>query len=122
MLRFWLIFAQATTIAVAALFVVSTFHPEWLPQRSASGPRVALVQQAAPHAVGAAGSAASIEGRGSLHAAVERATPSVVNIFTSKEIQAQRHPLLDDPIFRRFFGDPRCAPSSRGSPTAWARA
>ena len=44
MYRLWLIFAQAATIAVAALFVVSTFRPEWLPSRSA--PQVALVQQA----------------------------------------------------------------------------
>jgi len=29
----------------------------------------------------------------------------VVNIFTSKEIRAQRHPLLNDPVFRRFFGE-----------------
>jgi len=28
-----------------------------------------------------------------------------VNIFTSKEIRAPRHALLNDPIFRRFFGD-----------------
>jgi hypothetical protein len=41
----------------------------------------------------------------SLHYAVERATPSVVNIFTSKEVRAPRHPLLDDPLFKRFFGD-----------------
>src|SRR5690606_37212571 len=33
-----------------------------------------------------------------------RATPSVVNIFTSKEIRTPRHPLLNDPLFRRFFG------------------
>jgi len=99
MFRIWLIFAQATTVAVAVLFVVSTFHPEWLPQRAAVGPQVAVVRQAAPSAAGPA------DGRGSLHTAVERATPSVVNIFTSKEVRAQRHPLLDDPLFRRFFGD-----------------
>jgi S1-C subfamily serine protease len=29
----------------------------------------------------------------------------VVNVFTSKEIPAPRHPLLNDPLFRRFFGD-----------------
>jgi Do/DeqQ family serine protease len=29
----------------------------------------------------------------------------VVNIFTSKEIRSPRHPLLNDPMFRRFFGD-----------------
>jgi len=31
--------------------------------------------------------------------------PAVVNIFTSKEIRTPRHPLLNDPIFRRFFGE-----------------
>jgi serine protease DegQ len=29
----------------------------------------------------------------------------VVNIFTSKEVRSQRNPLMDDPLFRRFFGD-----------------
>jgi len=99
MLRFWLIFAQATTIAVAVLFVVSTFHPEWLPERAASGPPLAVVQQAVR------GASPGAEGRGSLHVAVERATPSVVNVFTSKEVRTQRSPLLDDPLLRRFFGD-----------------
>jgi len=99
MLRFWLIFAQATTIAVAALFVVSTFHPEWLPERAPGTAQLAVIQQATP-------GAGPLEGRGSLHVAVERATPSVVNVFTSKEIRTQRSPLFDDPLFRRFFGDP----------------
>jgi Do/DeqQ family serine protease len=96
MLRLWLIFAQAATIAVAALFVVSTFRPEWLPARGTS--TAALVQNAAP-------SASTLTRAGSYSDAVQRATPSVVNIFTSKEVRAQRHPLLNDPIFRRFFGD-----------------
>ena len=99
MLRLWLIFAQAATVAVAVLFVVSTFRPEWLPSRSALQP-VAVVQQA-PTAGPLPGAASP----GSFHEAVRRATPSVVNIFTSKEIRTQRHPLLNDPIFRRFFGD-----------------
>ena len=92
MLRLWLIFAQATTIAVAALFVVSTFRPEWLPSRSVSLPIVQTSTSATP----ASNSYAD---------AVQRAMPSVVNIFSSKEVRAQRHPLLNDPIFRRFFGD-----------------
>src|SRR6185369_7351303 len=41
----------------------------------------------------------------SFNNAVQKAAPSVVNIFTSKEIRSPRHPLLNDPIFRRFFGD-----------------
>ncbi|MDX1376632.1 MAG: trypsin-like peptidase domain-containing protein, partial [Burkholderiales bacterium] len=57
----------------------------------------------------------AIDGRASLHAAVERATPSVVNIFTSKEVRVPRHPLLDDPLFRRFFGDPGGGESRRAN-------
>ena len=98
MYRLWLIFAQAATVAVAALFVVSTFRPEWLPSRPAS--QVALVQQAPT--TGPLPTAVRV---GSYHEAVQRAAPSVVNIFTSKEIRSPRHPLLNDPIFRRFFGE-----------------
>ena len=36
---------------------------------------------------------------------VQRATPAVVNVYAAKVIQ-NRNPLLDDPIFRRFFGVP----------------
>jgi len=95
--RLWLIFAQTATIAVALLFVVSTFRPEWLPTRSAPG---AVLQQSSPSA--AQSSTARVN---SYYDAVQRATPSVVNIFTSKEIRSPKHPLLNDPIFRRFFGD-----------------
>jgi Do/DeqQ family serine protease len=35
---------------------------------------------------------------------VQRAQPAVVNVYAAKVIQ-NRNPLLDDPIFRRFFGD-----------------
>lgn len=36
-------------------------------------------------------------------AAVKRATPAVVNIYTSKIVRRPYHPLLDDPFFQRFF-------------------
>lgn len=36
--------------------------------------------------------------------AVARAQPSVVNIFSTKIVTREYHPLLDDPNFRRFFG------------------
>ena len=96
MRRLWLIFAQATSVAVAVLFVLSTFRPEWLPPRPA---RTTMLTQSAPATF--AGSVRSA----SYSDAVQRATPSVVNISTSKEIRAPRHPLLNDPVFRRFFGD-----------------
>jgi len=96
--RLWLIFAQAATVAVAVLFVVSTFRPEWLPARGV--PPLAVVQQAPT-----TGPLPAVSAGGSFNAAVQRAQPSVVNIFTSKEIQSPRHPLLNDPLFRRFFGE-----------------
>ncbi len=37
--------------------------------------------------------------------AVQRAAPSVVNVFASKITRENPHPLFQDPIFRRFFGD-----------------
>jgi serine protease DegS len=37
--------------------------------------------------------------------AVRQAAPSVVNIFTSKVTIQRQNSLLDDPLFRRFFGD-----------------
>jgi len=39
----------------------------------------------------------------------------VVNIFSSKEVRTPRHPLLDDPLFRRFFGDQLPDEQSRAS-------
>jgi len=36
---------------------------------------------------------------------VQRAQPAVVNVYAAKVVQ-NRNPLLDDPIFRRFFGVP----------------
>jgi serine protease DegQ len=93
----WLIFAQAATVAVGVLFVVTTLKPEWL-GRSASGPQVVELRQAT--------SSAALPGRAtSYNDAVRKAVPAVVNIFTSKEIKSQRHPFLDDPLFRHFFGD-----------------
>jgi Do/DeqQ family serine protease len=103
MQRLWLVFAQAVTICVAALFVITTLRPEWLPAKGgASGeaggtPGVAVLQQAAPATAGARPD--------SYHDAVSKAMPAVVNIFTSKEVRTPRHPLLNDPLFRRFFGD-----------------
>jgi len=96
-LRLWLVFSQAATVAVAVLFVVSTFRPEWLPSR-ATAPVTVIDSTAAT-------AAATTRAPLSYNDAVRRATPSVVNIFTSKEIRSPRHPLLNDPLFRRFFGD-----------------
>ncbi|TMH39665.1 MAG: Do family serine endopeptidase [Betaproteobacteria bacterium] len=97
MRNLWLIFAQTATVAVSVLFVVTTLKPEWL-GRSGSGLQVVELRQAA--------SSAGLPARAASYSdAVRKAVPSVVNIFTSKEIKTPRHPFLDDPLFRHFFGD-----------------
>ena len=89
------------------VFVVTTFRPvvahTW-------HPAVAVVQQAPT-----TGPLPTAVHMGSYHEAVQRAAPSVVNIFTSKEIRSPRHPLLNDPTFRRFFGDQLPDESQRAS-------
>jgi serine protease DegQ len=98
MRNLWLIFAQAATVAVGALFVVTTLKPEWLARSSSLGPQVVELRQAT--------SAASLPARATSYSdAVRRAVPAVVNVSTSKEIKSQRHPFVDDPLFRHFFGD-----------------
>jgi serine protease DegQ len=97
MRKLWLIFAQTATVAVSVLFVVTTLKPEWL-GRSGSGLQVVELRQAT--------SSAGLPARAASYSdAVRKAVPSVVNIFTSKEIKTPRHPFLDDPLFRHFFGD-----------------
>jgi serine protease DegQ len=103
MRRLWIIFSQTATICLALLFVVSTLKPEWLPSRPGLVPeamRIIIPQQEAAPAPAAGGPRAD-----SYHDAVRKAMPSVVNIFTSKEVRVRRGPLLNDPLLRRFFGD-----------------
>jgi len=93
--RLWLTFAQAATIALGVLFVVTTLRPEWLAMRDTPSP--VFVKQAAP-------TVAPVANAGSYSEAVGRAAPAVVNIFTSGAVK-QRHPFAEDPIFRRFFSE-----------------
>jgi serine protease DegQ len=103
MRKLWIIFAQATTVALAVLLVVSTLRPDLLPKRpSANGSVVTITESGGTQPVSAA-TAAPLPG--SFSAAARKAMPSVVNIFTSKEVKLPRHPFMEDPLFRRFFGD-----------------
>lgn len=104
--RFWLLFAQVATVCIAVLFVVATLRPDLL-ARFTGRNNVVLLQET-PATVDAPTIA-------SLADAAKKAMPSVVNIYTGKEVR-RRQPLLDDPILRRFFpgldtGEPRRATS-----------
>ncbi|MDP2823735.1 MAG: Do family serine endopeptidase [Sulfuritalea sp.] len=100
MRRLWLIFAQTVTICVAVLFVVKTLKPEWLSHLPSSGGSVAEVATVLEAPAG------SELQRPRSHAdAAQKAIPAVVHIYTSQEVKGPRHPFINDPIFRHFFGD-----------------
>ena len=91
----WLIFAQTVTVLVAALFVVVTLKPEWLPDHR---PPVWTMQS--PNPVGT-----TPHTPGSLAGAAKKALPSVVHIFTSTEVRTPISPFFNDPLFRHFLGE-----------------
>ena len=95
--KFWLTFTQAITVAVAIVFVVSTLRPEWI-SLGRMGSIVHVFEQS--------GGDNKTPAAGTYYEGVKRGMPAVVNIFTSKEIKLPpSHPMLDDPMFKRFFGD-----------------
>jgi serine protease DegQ len=94
--KFWLLFAQACTLCLAALFVVATLRPDLLPRTNGRTGNIVVTQETTTPLVGT---------RVATYAdAAKKAMPSVVNIYTSKEIRA-RNPLAEDPLFRRYFPD-----------------
>ena len=117
MKRLWLTFAQATTIALAALFVVATLRPEWLQGTSRIDAAPIISGEAGGLELRQAVQDNPVARAGSYSDAVRKAAPAVVNIFTSKEVKAARHPFLSDPLLRQFFGDrlPDQAPSQRAT-------
>ncbi|MBU3693951.1 MAG: PDZ domain-containing protein [Rhodocyclaceae bacterium] len=98
MLRLWQLFSQAVTVAVAVLFVVWTFHPEWLRRPLAPAAPLPTLREAAPPATGAPVS--EVGGA----AAAARASPSVVSIYTSREV-TRSNPLRGHPLFGPLFED-----------------
>ena len=97
-------FAQAVTVLLAAVFVVASFQPQWLPDRlTAPGTRPPALPAAAQSSLADPRRDAAILSYGD---AARRATASVVNIYTTKVARVPRdHPLLSDPLLRRFFGE-----------------
>ena len=111
MRRTWLVFSQTVTVAVALLFVLLTFKPEWLPGSGgvAGWPKPTLVQ-VAPAAAGAASNAPASNGGFAL--AARRAAPAVVSVIATK--MARRNPHAEDPRFKFFFGERQNGPGATG--------
>ncbi len=96
MRKFWLLFAQATTIGLAVLFIIHTLKPGLLPNAARSG--VVTLYENTPD------SGSKIPAAG-FSAAAKKVMPAVVNIFTSSTVKIPNNPFMDDPNFRFFFGD-----------------
>ena len=96
MRKFWLLFAQATTVGLAMLFVIHTLRPSLLPNAARSGV-VTLYESA----TGGGGDLPAV----GFSRAAQKVMPAVVNIFTSSEVKTPAAPFMDDPRFRFFFGD-----------------
>jgi len=104
MYKLWLIFAQTATICLAALFVISTLRPELLPWKmhSSAVNSTVTLKEAAPHKEASISSSSNFN---SFSNVAKKVMPSVVSVFTTQEVKVPSHPLLNDPMFRRFFGD-----------------
>jgi serine protease DegQ len=97
MRKLWLIFSQTATVALAVLFVVSTLRPDLLPWAAPRSAGVVTVREAAGEG--------EVRAAASYGDAARKAMPAVVNVFTSKEVKAARHPLTKDPLYQFFLGD-----------------
>lgn len=123
--RLWILFAQATTVGLGLLFVVSTLRPQWLGRysMSAAAPGVAypastgqsggvLAHAAAATSLGSTGVRQAAISDAVAHAgaqdsyanAAKQAMPSVVSVYTSKQLK--RSASGEDPMLRQYFGDP----------------
>ena len=102
MRRLWLIFAEFVTVTLALVFVVTLIRPDWNPWRKNV---VEIRESAAP------GGLLAVSGVGgarlSYSDAAKKAMISVVNVSSSRDARLPAgHPLSNDPLFRRFFGQP----------------
>jgi Do/DeqQ family serine protease len=86
---------RSVVVGLAAAFVLLWFYPAAL-QRNGTAPPAVVVPTAA-----------------SFHDAVRQVGPAVVNVYATRARAAQTHPLLQDPLLQRFFGETQGAESEQ---------
>ncbi len=102
MRRLWLLFAQTATVGLAIWFIVTTLKPDWAAKLGDGAYRTRSLTSSVAVLEAPSNTPPA---QGSYRDAAKRAMPSVVNIFTSKEAKQPKNPLMDDPFFRKFFGE-----------------
>lgn len=106
----WLVFYVIPTLAglIIALLVIVT-KPEWFPLLNQNSVVAPLPEPATNSTAVNDNQANTIPapshlfGPVSYSAAVEKAAPAVVNIFTQRLVKQEQHPLLNNSFLRRFF-------------------
>ena len=110
--RLWLLFAQTVTVLVAGFFVISTLRPEWLGKSAETRPAVSESGASKKEPSSSTSTPTANQSIVSYRLAAEQAMPSVVSIQATSRVRLpSNHPLLNDPMFRRFFG-----PEGRAEP------
>lgn len=99
--KFIVFIFQFVTIGLAAAFVILYLYPQIKTEVSPEQEQHIIEVKEAPltNHITPSPSARSYAD------AVEKAAPAVVNIFTQKLVTERVHPLMEDPLFRHFFGD-----------------
>src|SRR5512139_2105858 len=86
MRKFWLLFAQSTTVALGVLFIIVLFKPDvlrWQPQQQSL--TITQAQQATLPVQ---------PPRESFAPAAQKVIPSVVNVFTQQKVRNPANPAL----------------------------
>ncbi|MFC4277481.1 S1C family serine protease [Achromobacter aloeverae] len=99
MRRLWLIFAQAVTVSLAILFVVSVLRPDWVSLGGRGAPATLATEP--PAMAPAPARPVTLP---SFAGAVARAAPAVVNVYTAKHVDVPLIPLPSDPVLRDLLG------------------
>ncbi len=99
--KFIVFIFQFVTIGLAIAFVILYLYPQFKPDGLPEQEQLIIEVKEAPLDNDIAASPSS----SSYADAVEKAAPAVVNIFTQKRVTERVHPLMEDPLFRHFFGD-----------------
>jgi serine protease DegQ len=105
MKKIWLLFAQAVTVCVAILFVLTTLQPQWFNGQLLGMPvnAVATTSAATTPLPRVSVNTAPIA---SFAQAADRSSKAVVNVFT-KQKRKRNNTFEGDPFFNFFFGLPR---------------
>ncbi|MDT9001420.1 trypsin-like peptidase domain-containing protein [Paucibacter sp. APW11] len=117
MRKVWLIFAQATTVALAGLFVVQTLKPQWLPvganTATTAPPRPTATLQTSPGLLAPPSPAerSAPGARPGFSLAAHRAAPAVVSVSANKAARKPRARAEgdeeDEDLWYRFHGGKR---------------